>query len=139
VSNPNGDRGRRWEKAIVDYLRPHLGRQNVVKPRQEGYIDVGDVHASPFVLQAKDEASHNFSGYINDAEKQAAAAEEDFGVAVVKRRNYGPGKAYVIHTFASFTRLVLRLRRAEALLLRASPEMFDQHTALNKSEKENIQ
>ena len=136
MSNPNGDRGRRWEKALVDYLRERHGRQAVVKPRQEGYIDVGDVHLSPFVIQAKDEASHNFSGYINDAEKQAAAAEEDFGVAVVKRRRYATEKAYVVHTLASFSRLVSRLRRAESLLLRASPALFDQHTEQTKREKE---
>lgn len=139
MSNPNAARGARWEKAIVDFLRAIFGRQSVVKPRQEGHIDVGDVHLSPFIIQAKDEAQHNFSGYINDAEKQADAAGEDFGVAVVKRRKYGTSKAYVIHSLASFARLVARLRRAEALLLRASPELFDQHTAANKIEKENIQ
>ena len=136
MGNPNGDRGRRWEKAVVDYLRLRHGRQAVVKPRQEGYIDTGDVHISPFVLQAKDEKSHNFSGYINDAEKQAKAAEEDYGVAVVKRRNYGTGKAYVIHTLESFSRLVQRLRRAEELLLRASPELFDKHREAIKKEHE---
>ena len=47
MGNPNGDRGRRWEKAITDFLRLIFGRQIVVKPRQEGYIDVGDVHLSP--------------------------------------------------------------------------------------------
>ena len=136
MGNPNGDRGRRWEKAITDFLRRLLGRQTVIKPRQEGYIDIGDVHVSPFVIQAKDEASHNFSGYINDAEKQAEAAGEDYGVAVVKRRRYATEKAYVVMTLATFARIVQRLRRAEAQLLRANPEMFDQHMTLTKKENE---
>ncbi len=136
MGNPNGDRGRRWEKALVDYLRLRMGRQAVQKPRQEGYIDVGDIHVSPFVLQAKDEQSHNFSGYINDAEKQAEAAEEDYGVAVVKRRRYSTSKGYVVMTVRTFALVVQRLRRAEELLLRASPDLFDKHRAMTKKENE---
>lgn len=136
MSNPNGDRGRRWEKAITDYLRPIFGRQAVVKPRQEGYIDIGDVHLSPFVIQAKDEQAHSFSSYLSDAEKQAAAAGEDYGVAVVKRRRYATEKAYVVMTLATFARVVARLRRAEGLLLRANPDLFDQHIAQTKKENE---
>ena len=136
MSNPNGDRGRRWEKAITDFLRLLLGRQAVIKPRQEGYIDIGDVHVSPFVLQAKDEKAHNFSGYINDAEKQAAAAGEDYGVAVVKRRNYGTGKGYVVMTLRTFALVVMRLRRAEEYLLRANPDLFDKHVSMTQNEKE---
>jgi len=134
VGNPNGDRGRRWEKALTDYLRLRLGRQTVVKPRQEGYVDVGDVHVSPFVIQAKDEASHNFSGYINDAEKQAAAAEEFYGAAVVKRRRYGTAHAYVVFTLRTFALVIQRLRRAEEYLLRANPDLFDKHMDQTKKE-----
>ncbi len=137
MGNPNGDRGRRWEKAITDFLRSLLGRQTVIKPRQEGYLDTGDVHVSPFVVQAKDEASHNFSGYINDAEKQAANAGEDYGVAVVKRRNYGVGKAYAVMSLRTFGLVVLRLRRAEHYLLRANPELFDKHVSETKKDIDN--
>ena len=120
----------------MDYFRLRLSRQAVIKPRQEGYIDIGDIHVSPFVLQAKDEQSHNFSGYINDAEKQAEAAGEDYGVAVVKRRRYSTSKGYVVMTVRTFALVVQRLRRAEELLLRASPDLFDKHRDQTKKEHE---
>lgn len=135
MANPNKARGDRWERAVLDFLRDVFGR-SAIRPRQEGHIDVGDVHLSPFALQLKDEAKHNFSGYLADAEKQAAAAGEPYGAAVVKRRNYATGKGYVLLTLATFRRVVARLRRAEELLLRANPDLFDQHMAETKKENE---
>lgn len=128
MSNANAAKGQRWEKAIVDFLSPFFGRA-VVRPRQEGYLDVGDIHISPFIIQAKDHARLDFSGFVDDAELQASHAGEPYGVAVVKRRGQGSGRAYVVHSLASFTRVVIRLRRAESLLLRASPAVFDEHMA----------
>lgn len=136
MSNPNKAKGDRWELAIVKFLADTFGR-NVIRPRQEGWEDVGDIHLSPFVIQAKDEGKHNFSGYINDAEKQATAAEEQYGVAVVKRRNYSPRLAYVVMTLETFRRVVARLRRAEELLARYAPEIY--HTEhLPKIEKDKL-
>ncbi len=136
MSNPNKAKGDRWELAAVTYLREWLGR-NVIRPRQEGYEDIGDIHISPFAIQAKDEARHNFSGYVRDAEKQADAAGEDYGVALVKRRTVGPRLAYAVMTLETFRRVVTRLRRAEEQLLRASPALFDKHMAQTKKENDN--
>ncbi|MDT8915786.1 hypothetical protein [Amycolatopsis sp. PS_44_ISF1] len=135
MSNPNAAKGARWERSVLDFLREVFGRA-AIRPRQEGHIDVGDIHLSPFALQLKDEASHNFSGYLNDADKQATAAGEPYGAAVVKRRRYGVDRGYAVMTLATFRLVVARLRRAEQQLLRASPALFDQHMADTQKENE---
>ncbi len=123
MSNANKAKGDRWERPVLKYLQEVFGRA-AIRPRQEGYVDVGDVHISPFALQLKDEAKHNFSSYVNDAEKQAAAAGEPFGAAVVKRRRYPTEAGYVVMTLRTFRDVLTRLRRAEELLARHAPEIF---------------
>lgn len=135
MSNPNKAKGDRWERAVLEFFQAVFGR-SAIRPRQEGYIDVGDLHLSPFACQLKDEAKHDFSGYLNDAEKQAAAAGEDYGAAIVKRRRYATEKAYTVTSLLTFRRVTARLRRAEELLLRANPDLFDQHMSQTKKENE---
>jgi hypothetical protein len=117
VSNPNKDRGSRWELAV----RRFLGASGLsyYKPVQEGREDVGDVHAPPFVLQVKDEARHDFPGYLRAAARQTVAAQARYGVglrfpaAVVKKRNAPTEAAYVVMTLATFTAVLRDLRRLE--------------------------
>ena len=123
MSNPNKAKGDRWERPVLKYLQEVFGRA-AIRPRQEGFVDVGDVHISPFALQLKDEAKLNLSGYVNDADKQAAAAGEPFGAAVVKRRRYSTESGYVVMTLRTFRDVLVRLRRAEELLARHAPEGF---------------
>lgn len=124
MSNANAAKGARWEKAVTDFLRVPFGRARVVRPHQEGFVDVGDVHLEPFALQLKDEARITLSSYVDDAEKQAVAAELPFGAAVVKRRGKGVGRAYVVMSLDTFVEVVRRLHRAEALLARHAPEVY---------------
>lgn len=123
MSNPNKAKGDRWERPVLAFFQERFGRA-AIRPRQEGYVDVGDIHISPFALQLKDEAKHNLSGYVNDAEKQALAAGEPFGAAVVKRRRYATEKGYVLMTLFTFREVLTRLRRAEELLARHAPEIY---------------
>lgn len=123
MTNANKAKGDRWERPVLAFLQERFGRA-AIRPRQSGHIDVGDIHISPFALQLKDEAKHNFSSYVNDAEKQAAAAGEPFGAAVVKRRRYPVGAGYVVMTLATFRDVLTRLRRAEELLARHAPDVF---------------
>ncbi len=125
MSNANARKGSRWEAAVRDFLREVFGRF-VIRPRQEGYVDIGDLHLSPFVLQAKDwkTLAAALNEGLNGAEKQAKAAGEPFGAAVVKRRNKSVGLAYTVMTLATFRDLIARLRRAEELLARHAPEVF---------------
>lgn len=101
MANPNAAKGKRWELAVRRYLEETHGR-DVRKPAQEGYRDVGDLHLSPFALQCKDEAKHDFSGYVRDANLQAAHAGEPYGAAVVKRRRHSTGDGYVVMDLRTF-------------------------------------
>jgi hypothetical protein len=138
VSNANKAKGDRWERPVLKFLQEVFGRA-ALRPRQEGHVDVGDVHISPFALQLKDEAKHNFSSYVNDADKQALAAGEPFGAAVVKRRRYPVGAGYVVMTLTTFRDVLVRLRRAEELLARHAPEVFHtEHLPASSESPEQI-
>lgn len=126
MSNPNGDKGKRWEKATVDFLGRFLGR-SARRPHNEGFKDVGDVHTSLFALQCKDEARHNFSGYLTDAEIQRGHAGQDYAAAVVKRRQRGAGEGYVVMTLDTFARVHARLDDAEERLRDAYPKSYAEH------------
>ena len=137
MTNANAAKGARFEKTVLDFLRDLFGRHRVIRPHQEGFVDVGDLHLEPFALQLKDETRHTFSSYVDDAEKQALAAEMPFGAAIVKRRKLGTGRAYVVMSLNTFARLVERLHRAEALLARHAPEIYhEEHEPENKHPKE---
>lgn len=130
MTSANAAKGARFELAVRRFLEAVFGRL-VRHPRQEGLVDVGDIHLSPFVLQAKD------WGRIEDAlrvgvagaERQALAAEESFGVAVIKARGKPVAEARVAMTLATFRRLTARLARAEALLAHHAPAAYAEHGA----------
>jgi len=137
MSNANAARGARWEVAVFNFLLKLFGRARVARPHQEGYEDVGDLHLAPFALQLKDEQKITLSSYVNDAEKQAKAAELPFGAAVVKQRTKGVGRAYVVMSLDTFVKVVERLHRAESLLARHAPEVYHrEHAPQNEPETE---
>lgn len=113
MTNPNKDKGNRWERDVRAYLADTFGRL-VRRPHAEGRFDVGDIHLDPFVIQAKDEATHRFSAYIRAAEVQAERAEQPFGIAVVKQRGKGAAEGYVVMSLRTFRALADRLWRAES-------------------------
>lgn len=109
MTNPNARKGAKWEADIREHARKSTDL-SIFRLRQEGFTDVGDLHlAGLFVIQAKDDVSHNFSGWLNDVEEQRSAAGLPFGVVVAKRRRYNAGKAYAVMDFDTL------LRVAEAL------------------------
>lgn len=126
MPHPNAARGKRWELSTRRFLEETFGRR-VRKPAQEGFLDVGDLHLSPWALQCKDEARHTFSSYVDDAEAQALHAGEGYGGAVVKRRNQGVDRAYFVASLGTFRRVTARLLRAEELLQRHAPEAYAEH------------
>lgn len=115
MSNPQKAKGTRWETAVVEFLRGVLGRRRVYKPRAEGFRDVGDIHAPPFVLQAKD--WRDVTGALREglagAVVQAEHAEYPFGAAVVKRARKPVGDAYFVMRLEDAARLMDRLAVAE--------------------------
>lgn len=115
-------KGTRWESALVTFLR--ACGVAAYRPAQAGFKDVGDLHGlSPFVGQAKDYRSWEVAirEGLDGAEKQKGHAGELYGVAFVKRARRPAGAGYAVLTVATFTRLLVRLRRAEQLLALYAP------------------
>lgn len=136
MTSPNAAKGKRFEKAVLDFLARRHGR-DARRPHQEGFKDVGDIHLEPFALQAKDEARHDFSGYVRDAQLQAGHAGLPWGAAVVKRRRAGIGDAYVVMTLETFSAAVDRLLAAEDELRMLSGSHYAQHIAAHTPQPEH--
>lgn len=128
-------RGTRHERTIVRALTAFWRGRFGLDPRravQAGRLDSGDIHGcSPFLVQAKD--WQNWQAAIRDgldgAERQRLHAGEPYGVALVKRARRPIGDAYAVMTVATWARVLLRLRRAEALLAETDPQAFEYHLA----------
>lgn len=104
MTNPNKAKGDRWERMIIVYLAAVFGRL-VRRPRQEGFKDVGDIHLSPFIIQAKDVAGLSLPATIRAAELQAGHAQELYGVVAHKVRGKGAAEGVVSMSLATFRAL----------------------------------
>ncbi|MEU7200249.1 hypothetical protein [Streptomyces sp. NPDC045470] len=121
-------KGTAWESAVRDFLNEELGQYvadwrkadyrwkdphdpgNVNRQVQAGSADVGDLHARPFVLEAKAERSIRLAEYVRQANREAAAAGFDFGAAVVKAPRRSVRDGYVVMDLATFARVLAALR-----------------------------
>lgn len=135
MANPNGAKGASFERDVRRFLEESFGRA-VRRPRNEGFKDVGDIHLSPFVLQAKNwaDTTSALNAGVSGAEVQAVHAEEPYGVAVIKKRGSNISAARVAMTLATFRRLVTRLLRAEDLLRRHAPHEYELHASQIKDD-----
>lgn len=128
-------KGTRHESKIRDALAEFLGGRFGLAPRrvaQEGFADTGDLHGvSPFVIQAKDwrDIAGALREGVDGAVVQAARAEEDYGVAVIKRARRPIGDAYAVMRLEDWARLLLRLRRAEEHIEAMAPSVLRDHLA----------
>jgi hypothetical protein len=57
------------------------------------------------VIEAKNQKSLDFPGWLREAEAERQNAKADYGVVVAKRRGKGAADAYVVMTLADFARL----------------------------------
>ncbi len=113
MTNANKAKGTAYETAVQRYLAEKFDRfAEVVKPRQSSWTDVGDIHVVPVgvVLQAKNVAAHDFSGWLRDVESQRAAAGATYGVVVAKRRGRPVAESYVVMTLEQFRSMLDELR-----------------------------
>ena len=128
-------KGTAWETALVKALGGFFEGRFGLAPRrvaQEGFLDTGDIHGiSPFVAQAKNYKSWEEAIRLglDGVEKQKVRAGEPFGVAFVKRVRRSVGQGYAVMTVATWARLVLRLRRAEALLEKQGADVWEAYTS----------
>ncbi|MBC3987817.1 hypothetical protein H8N00_02615 [Streptomyces sp. AC563] len=122
MANPNKVKGTAWESAVRDYLNAFLGLvdergkfldpmngANVRRAAQEGARDVGDIHAAPFVLEAKNTKSLAVPTWIRQAEIEAAHAGFPFGVVVRKVRGSSVAVGRVHVSVGAWTRVRLAL------------------------------
>lgn len=106
MSNPNKDRGSRWERALATYFQ-ESGFPEVDRIRGKGLRDVGDLGGlRSFVIEAKDWARPNFPEFIRQAKTEAQNAGKPFGVAIQKKRRAPVGDALVLMDLDSFLRLL---------------------------------
>lgn len=106
MTNPQKAKGTRWETAVLRFLRD--AGLYAVKPRQEGWKDVGDIQTPPFTIQAKDYADllTGIRNGVEGAQVQKVNAGLPFGVAVVKRARKPVEDAYVVMRLGDFPELV---------------------------------
>lgn len=111
MANPSKARGTAWESKIRDYLNGVLDYSHptdwrlIKRQAQEGAKDVGDLHAWPFILEAKDVKSPAVPTWLRQAEAEAVNARFPYGVVIHKTRGKGPALARVHITDATFLRL----------------------------------
>lgn len=113
MANSQKAKGTRWETAVLRFLRD--AGLYAVKPRQEGFLDVGDIHAPPFVIQAKDYADllAGIRAGVDGYQVQRANARLPFGVAVVKRARKPVEDAYVVLRLGDLPDLIRAVQRGE--------------------------
>lgn len=106
--------GTSFETWLVEYWREAFGTRQIERRARKGVRDEGDIaglfcHAGPVVVEAKNVARLNLSGWVDEAETEREHAQAAVGIVVAKRRGYGRGSMgdqYVVMTLRELTILL---------------------------------
>ena len=103
-------KGTAWETECVRYLQSYTKHEFMRLPLV-GTKDVGDIrcHDLPeFVFECKNrkDALSSLSQIMKATEQERINAEAAFAAAIVKRRNFGTGGAYVVMELHNFAQLI---------------------------------
>ena len=103
-------KGTAWETECVRYLESYTKHEFMRLPLV-GTKDVGEIrcHDLPeFVFECKNmkDALSSLSQIMKETEQERLNAEADFAAAIVKRRNFGTGGAYVVMELHNFAQLI---------------------------------
>ena len=103
-------KGTAWETECVRYLQSYTGSEFMCLPLV-GTKDVGDIRCldlPEFVFECKNrkDALSSLSQIMKETEQERLNAEADFAAAIVKRRNFGTGGAYVVMELHNFAQLI---------------------------------
>lgn len=114
MTNPQKSKGTAFETAIYRFLQD--AGLFAYKPRQEGHKDIGDIHAPPFVIQAKNykDIPTALRAGVDGAAVQRRHARMPFGVAVIKRPRKPIEEAYVVMRLGDFPKLVRAVTTPQA-------------------------
>ena len=97
MSNPNGEKGARFEKAIADRLQLDLPYLEISRARKRGSDDTGDIAGLPWiVIEAKDRSPYDIPGALRQAKIAAGKKGVQDYVVVVKLRNRNIDEAIFI-------------------------------------------
>ena len=102
-------KGTAWETECVRYLQSYTKHEFMRLPLT-GTKDVGDIRCldlPEFVFECKNrkDALSSLSEIMKETEQERINADAKFGAALVKRRNFGTGGAYVVMELHSFAHL----------------------------------
>ena len=114
-------KGTAWETECARFLTSYI-KQKFNRLPLVGNKDVGDIRSEAlpdFVFECKNrkDALSSLSEIMRETEQERVNADAKFGVALVKRRNFGTGGAYAVmelHTFAQLIKERLENERINA-------------------------
>ena len=103
-------KGTAWETECVRYLESYTKSEFMRLPLV-GTKDVGDIRCldlPEFVFECKNrkDALSSLSQIMKETEQERINADAKFGAALVKRRNFGTGGAYVVMVMHAFAQLI---------------------------------
>jgi len=106
-------KGSRFERQIADYLAAELNDDRIDRRVKTGAKDRGDIggvrtiRGGRVVIEVKNHARHDLSGWLSEAHVEAGNDDAPYGVVVFKRRGTAkPAEQYVLMDVATFTRLL---------------------------------
>jgi Holliday junction resolvase len=111
MSNPQKEKGSEWERNVAAYLRQN-GWPEADRRYGAGNVnDKGDIIGVPgFTIEAKNHKTHDFSGWLREAEVERVNAGTRFGVVLAKRSRKPVGEAYVVMTFDTFIQIMKEMQ-----------------------------
>jgi hypothetical protein len=107
MSNPSKQKGTAFETAVVAFLRDN-GFPYAERRALAGNNDRGDVGGIPgLVLELKAARELRLSEWMDELQTEKGNAHASDGAVVVKRRNHGVAKSYVVMELEDYVRLIL--------------------------------
>ena len=130
--NRSKQKGTAWETERARYLTSYTKKEFKRLPLS-GANDVGDIscHDLPdFVFECKNrkDALSSLSEIMKETEQERINADARFGAALVKRRNFGSGGAYVVMEMHSFAQLIKERIYGRGNQIECRPTIREHHT-----------
>ena len=106
MSNPQKQKGDRWEREVVKYLQSRLGGLRLGRLKAGAERDEGDIGGDPLaVYECRDRRQMDFSAAISSAYEHAACAGKSLSIVVYKRPGLPVEAAYVVMDLEDYAEL----------------------------------
>jgi hypothetical protein len=111
VTSPQKRKGDAFERAAVEVFRanghPHCERL-LGAGRRADCGDLAGVRGN-VVVEVKDRQRLELAAWVDETERERIAAQAEYGLLIVKRRNRSAGEAYAIMPLGQMARLLAEL------------------------------